>query len=48
MNGNGYENIYEVNSVTAKEGGVLGDQDNWQEDRGWMNEDLGGKIYGRI
>ena len=34
MNVKVYYNMSEMNSVMDREGGDLGEQDNWQEDRG--------------
>ena len=34
MNGKEYTNLSEMNSVMAREGDDLGQQNNWQEDRG--------------
>ena len=34
MNVKEYYNMSEINSVMVSEGGDLGEQDNWQEDRG--------------
>ena len=47
MNGKEYENLSEINIVMTREGGNLGEQDNSQEDRGWMNDDVRASIDGR-
>ena len=46
MNEKEYASISEVNSVLAREGGDLGEHDSWQEDRGWINDDLRASIHG--
>ena len=47
MNGKEFENMSEINSTMAKEGCEMEEQDNWQEDRRWMGDDVRESIGGR-
>ena len=46
MNGKETENMSEMNSVIAKEGCEMEEQDNWQKNRGWMTDDVRASIDG--
>ena len=41
------ENMPEMNSMMVKEDCETEEQDNWQEDRGWMTDDIGASTDGR-
>ena len=43
MNGKNNENLYEINIVMARKCGDLG-KHSWQEDRGWINDDVTASI----
>ena len=47
MNGKKFENMYDMNSVMTKEGCEMGKEENWQEDRRWMTDDVRASINGR-
>ena len=47
MNGKEFENMSEMNSMMAKEGCEMEKEENWQEDRRWMTDDVRASINGR-
>ena len=47
MNGKEFENMSEMHSMMAKEGCEMEKEDNWQEDRRWMTDDVRASINGR-
>ena len=47
MNGKEFENMSEMNSSMAKEGCEMEKEENWQEDRRWMTDDVRASINGR-
>ena len=47
MNGKEFENMSEMNSMMAKEGCKMENEENWQEDRRWMTDDVRASINGR-
>ena len=47
MNGKEYENMSEMNGMMAKVGCEMEREENWQEDRRWMTEDVRASINGR-
>ena len=47
MNEKELENMCEMNSMMAKEGCDMEKEENWQEDRGWMTDDVRASINGR-
>ena len=46
MNGKELENMSEMNSMMAKEGCEMDKEENWQEDRRWMTDDVRESING--
>ena len=47
MNGNESENMSEMNSMMAKDGCEMEKDENWQEDRRWMTDDVRASIKER-
>ena len=47
MNGEEFENMSEMNSMLTKEGCEMEKEENWQEDRRWMTDDVRASINGR-
>ena len=47
MHGKEFENMSEMNSMMAKEDCEMEKEDNWQEDRRWMTDDVRAIINGR-
>ena len=47
MNGKAFKNMSEMNSMVAKEGCEMEKEENWQEDRRWMIDDVRASINGR-
>ena len=47
MNGKEFDNRSEMNSVMAKERSEMEKEENWQEDRRWMTDDVRASINGR-
>ena len=45
MNGKDFQNMYEINSIMAKEGCEMEKEDNWQDDRRLMM--LGKSLIGK-
>ena len=47
MNGKEFEHMSEMHSLMAKEGCGMEKEENWQEDRRWMTDDVRASINGR-
>ena len=47
MNGKEFENMSEMNSMMAKEGCEMEKEENWQQDRRWMTDDVRSSINER-
>ena len=47
MNGKEFENMSEMISMMSKEGCEMEKEENWQEDRRWMTDDVRASINGR-
>ena len=47
MNGKEFENMSEMNSMMAKEGCEMENEENWQEDKRWMTDDVREIINGK-
>ena len=47
MNGKEFENMSEMHSMMAKEGCEMEKEENWQEDRRWMTDDVRASINGK-
>ena len=47
VNGKEFENMSEMHIMMAKEGCEMEKEENWQEDRRWMTDDVRASINGR-